>query len=1089
MMRRFKQLIGVSLLLFCSAVHADDDFIAFSFKNAEKNIKAGGFPDSTKHLGGITALAAIIVDVQNDDLIVLGKNNSDAGQTQISLDDWAVAMRAMFVHNEYPMVSLERRQDTATTGLLDVVWGGQVQGRYAADLLEADIMLKRIALAELSTEIWGLKSYFDRIKQQMQLHPTEARVLSRFWFDVLGRPGLAVKHGVVAIREMRVGVKAEIMAAYKDGKKVDDLTKVEDKAAQEFAADFSAEYFGLSEIFPEVARVKTLLDLIALARGLQKLSQTTELPNLEYWLSEYPISKVAIEPTHPLHTQQDELVLEDGSRINLEINGGVQLTTTIAALKKGSTRALKKAVLDSRPSTDALYWSVPLTDWNIPSALPITASHVTIAEKSNKDTAQTGTTIEWHAYTDTTQPNLDVKDTGLATKSLPVFSYHDTLIPQSTSNNVGGVLLNGVARIEGSEEVSIDLNDGGFALIVDGEKATLEPATFRKFITALWAVYFDKQDPGISLEPIGNSGKHWVRHIGNVINLDIARVMRISDYTMKKWALSHTRPNIKNFRDIDQLTAEHGLYHLGASRRLWFVPDNIVFQQFEGGLIFKKGHMKLKTEYRVQNKTIKAEPADEAFCHFFTENYSLIAESHDIYKQLFDYAKMVAMAKFLKKHGVPLFWFLMANKDLVLTEDSPGTVDELVKQSEVFRGIEIRGGVNLGDAGQYIVDETVLAALQKAVADIPQAEHLASMPAKSQVTNIRQNVSFSVDSQEYTALPQHKNSYGQDRFGTRYQTDLAIQVNQEPALELVRYYDPDNPNPGHFGNGWHLLVPYSIAVYGDERHSIAGLELIKKISVIDSITGSTEVLIFNADKYPLPGYVPMESVDTKLVGLFFEQSEGFRLIDLIGNNYLFDESFRLTDMYLSQSYNINYEYFDFNAIDFAEPPYQLLPGGEDIVADNGVRIPVSLSLVRASDGKQEDFVVNRTDHSLMYLPKHAGDSLFEAITHSNGMFVLRDKKSNQIFFDAQGVAKRILAADNRDVVRMIRMAGLKLRFEYGVDHDNVIRVQKATLSDRNASLKLVAEYRYDTENSLVDVIKRQPSINNLARRSVYRSNN
>ena len=67
-------------------------------------------------------------------------------------------------------------------------------------------------------------------------------------------------------------------------------------------------------------------------------------------------------------------------------------------------------------------------------------------------------------------------------------------------------MLSGTARVEGAERVEDCLTGGNFALVVDGKDARIDPLLFRKFVTALWCVYYCEQDPGISIDPIGPIG-------------------------------------------------------------------------------------------------------------------------------------------------------------------------------------------------------------------------------------------------------------------------------------------------------------------------------------------------------------------------------------------------------------------------------------------------------------------------------------------------------------------------------------------------------------------------------------------------------
>ena len=132
-------------------------------------------------------------------------------------------------------------------------------------------------------------------------------------------------------------------------------------------------------------------------------------------------------------------------------------------------------------------------------------------------------------------------------------------------------------------------------------------------------------------------------------------------------------------------------------------------------MIFKGGRMTLKTEYlgrdrskpptisdlsrcdgdRLDNKAPiddGADPANEDFACWFTAHYGEIADKHKVFTDLFEYAKLVSLAGYLKSRGIPLLWFLLANKDLILTEDSPRTVKAFAKNSKYVHHIEISGG-------------------------------------------------------------------------------------------------------------------------------------------------------------------------------------------------------------------------------------------------------------------------------------------------------------------------------------------------------------------------------------------------------------
>jgi hypothetical protein len=367
-------------------------------------------------------------------------------------------------------------------------------------------------------------------------------------------------------------------------------------------------------------------------------------------------------------------------------------------------------------------------------------------------------------------------------------TYNTPEIPR-----IGGVLLHQVAKIKEGQNAQVDLAAGDFSLIIEGKNAQLNPGTFKKFITALWAVYYGEQDPGISIDPIApGSEKHMVRYIGKVVNTDLGRVMRDADYLMKKWAVGTERPDIPGFKNPDDVAAEEGVKYVGIASRFWFVPEDMSFKQSDNMLLFDKGNMKVKTEYMCQNADRKADQANEKFAEFFTDHYQEIAQKYPVYNELFEYAKMVSLAKYLKENNVPLFWFLMANKDLAITEDSPGTVDALAKGSDYFKNIYIEGGVELGQTN-YVYDYNAVMAINKAASSLANAADskttlLSSPDSEKKPPSLP--FSFELKGQNYSVLPQHSLTSGKDRRGIRYQTDIAFRdagfMLTDQSFEMLR---------------------------------------------------------------------------------------------------------------------------------------------------------------------------------------------------------------------------------------------------------------------------------------------------------------
>ena len=131
---------------------------------------------------------------------------------------------------------------------------------------------------------------------------------------------------------------------------------------------------------------------------------------------------------------------------------------------------------------------------------------------------------------------------------------------------------------------------------------------------------------------------------------------------MKKWAVGTERPAYPGFQNVDRLSATSGLELLGVSRRFWFVPEDLQFRRGGDLLLFDRGRMRLNTEYNADGMRGQASSADTVFAEFFTKHYDGIAEKYPVYQELFEYAKLVSLARYLKDQGVPLHWFLMCTR-------------------------------------------------------------------------------------------------------------------------------------------------------------------------------------------------------------------------------------------------------------------------------------------------------------------------------------------------------------------------------------------------------------------------------------------
>jgi hypothetical protein len=416
-------ILTIILVVSFSVVKAGS-FIAYSMNEAERRLVGRKHVDNElTELGGITNLAGVVYDQQNKDLIIVGQTNELS--SRITLDDFVVALRAILLHNEHPLVSIDRTKDTPKTGRQRVRFEGKVDNtQFGKDMLEADVLLKKLSFGILPSEPWGGQSYFsmslDQLKQlmvdsfqvlplakmedakyyfAMSAAPLQSAVLdsqsgiqvskstpaqlpqamvdyfrigSRFWFCPLN-PSLLVREGVFAIQELGVVCSTEVLYAFADGKPEDDLSRTRDEVGDRFATQASINFGELRKAYPEIGRVKTLYDLVALAKGIEGLPLR---PDLHYWLNDYKVSYVFTDTTYDLIVGVLNVVGLDidqkQSRIRpllLEISGGIELNPFVGRLKAGDVSALREGVLNAKPKKpNILTWQVPLEGWEIPGA-------------------------------------------------------------------------------------------------------------------------------------------------------------------------------------------------------------------------------------------------------------------------------------------------------------------------------------------------------------------------------------------------------------------------------------------------------------------------------------------------------------------------------------------------------------------------------------------------------------------------------------------------------------------------------------------------------------------------------------------------
>lgn len=335
-------------------------YIAYSLTEAQKELKSSSIRNKELfELGGITHLAGMIFDRKNNDWIIVGQSFND--YPPITIDDLVVVMRAVFLEQKLPLVSIDGTEETEKTKLQKVRYEGGIEhSQIGKDMVDADILLKRIALEKIKTEIWGTPSYVS-LREKLLKSKNGDRVSSRFWFKNL-KPSLAIREDVFVLMELELGIDTEVLYAYRNGRSIDNTNDFIDEAGNIFAQQLMLNINDLSDIYPVLKRPMPVLALVSL---LDVMYRHEHHPDLRYLMHEYNVHKVKT-PKHFKLIEVNNKINIDGKDFIHRISGGLEINPIIVRLKKGYPTAFRDVVLNSRPTKDAILWYPPLQGWPTP---------------------------------------------------------------------------------------------------------------------------------------------------------------------------------------------------------------------------------------------------------------------------------------------------------------------------------------------------------------------------------------------------------------------------------------------------------------------------------------------------------------------------------------------------------------------------------------------------------------------------------------------------------------------------------------------------------------------------------------------------
>jgi hypothetical protein len=606
---------------------------------------------------------------------------------------------------------------------------------------------------------------------------------------------------------------------------------------------------------------------------------------------------------------------------------------------------------------------------------------------------------------------------------------------------------------------------GRFSMICRDSGTKINPTVFRKFITALWSVYFSEEAPGVFMEPL--PGKRFLVHYnGNVINNDLGRVMRESDLHLKKLTAGLEKPNIPGFDPSTFLRTGSANDPQEASRLFWLLPENMRYKRSPEVLLFEGGKFSIKPGEGFQSQRVTVREEDKALAQSLTSFFPQLADKYQVFQELCDYARMIGLARYLKESEVPLFGFLMANKHLVLTEDSPEMLDNLSESLQKFKDIRPAGGINMSFTMHFEEDPQNL----KAVSAAWKAQLPGSPGLGSRLTGIFPSIPFPcvIDKKRYTVLPASLAPRSPPKIA--FTTDLALKQGKRPSLEMVRYYDPTRSGYGEFGLSQYLYLPYRIKPEGEDQTPLLNVLVPERMALINLVSGEKEILIFQRE--PRVGYFPPKNSGSSIIGLFVRTDATYRMLDKLGNEYYFDEEGLLTDLNLPGEYRFHVDYLENFTRNVESVPYRLTPDGEEKINHQKTPIPRRMRVIDQRQRETEVLIFRDQGNNAGYFPQEEGSSKFRKLMiRSRPPFILIDKQANVFLFDSGGRFIAMRPGNAPPLVQKLSLDQMKLSFSYTFGKMGKIFVSKVFLADERRGGKpvCVVSYEYDADGKLIRI--------------------
>lgn len=414
-------------------------------------------------------------------------------------------------------------------------------------------------------------------------------------------------------------------------------------------------------------------------------------------------------------------------------------------------------------------------------------------------------------------------------------------LQQLRIGEVAGELRDYFGEITRVTSVLFD-QDGGQLIFSGDAEPESEPLKLDDFVVALRAIYVLRQDPAVSIgtEPSGLPEYKKVRYDGGTANTSFGQTMFAADYALKTLSIGRDSTRtpvhlpVEGFKSVVDWTVELDELVLGMqwNSRVWFVPGRVDIRKRSDGHGILVGDIPVVTlsESRFYRRSLRQRGV-ETFAGFLTEHFDSLAVTYPVVRKLPQLAQLVAVAKWMRDHRIPIDAGWVEEYELEWVETP--TVVRAVASRRNATGptgpvvFEMEGGVSFREPNAYgLATEQV---------ERVEAQVLETRPTTTGAAT------WSFQAGERTAQAVAMPVRGTRRDGVlRFsQTDISGAAS---SPSLVRYYSSFDRRREPLGNGWSL-VPYHLEL----RRELVGApgessqpDLGDRVVLVDRATGTTQ---------------------------------------------------------------------------------------------------------------------------------------------------------------------------------------------------------------------------------------------------------